>query len=216
MSGLLDYLQHNALRLTFLAQQHLELVLLSVAISTVVAIGLAFLSRRVPALRGLLESVTAAILTIPSFALFALMIPVLGLGVWPSIVVLALYGIFPVYRNTLTGLDGVDPAVVDAARGLGMSARRRTWRVEIPLALPVIVNGIRTATLMLVATGAIAAAVRGPGLGDLIFRGLARSGGANALYEILSGVLGVVLVALVLDLLFLGLRRLVTPRGLHV
>ena len=87
--------------------------------------------------------------------------------------------------------------------------------VVIPLAWPVILNGIRTATIMLVATAAIGAVVRGPGLGELIFRGLARIGGANALYEALTGVIGVVLVALVLDLLFVLIAKLTTLRGLN-
>jgi osmoprotectant transport system permease protein len=87
--------------------------------------------------------------------------------------------------------------------------------VQLPLAWPVILNGVRVATIMVIAIAAIGAAVRGPGLGELIFRGLSRIGGANALNEALSGVLGVVAVALVLDLLFVLIGRLTTPRGLH-
>lgn len=213
---MLTYLADNAPRLLFLAQQHAELVLISVAISTILGMGLALGTETRPRLRNGLLSLAGTILTIPSFALFALMIPLLGLGIAPTIVALALYGIFPILRNTVTGLQGVDAAVVDAATGLGMGSRRRMLTVVLPLAWPVILNGIRTATIMLVATAAIGAVVRGPGLGELIFRGLARIGGANALNEALAGVVGVVLVALVLDILFILIAKTTRLRGFHV
>lgn len=214
--NLISYIRDNSALVFFLTQQHIELVLLSVAISTVTGVGAALLTQAMPRVRGALLSVTGALLTIPSFALFALMIPVFGLGVTPTVVALAIYGIFPILGNTIAGLDGVDPAVVDAARGLGMGSAQRMRAVVLPLAWPVILNGIRTATIMLVSTAAIGAVVRGPGLGELIFRGLARIGGANALEQAISGVLGVVVVALVLDLIFLAIARLTTLRGLHV
>ncbi|MDQ0867264.1 ABC transporter permease [Arthrobacter globiformis] len=212
----LEYLSNNAVRLLFLAEQHAELVLISVVISAVLGIGLALITESMPRLRRTLLSVTGTLLTIPSFALFALMIPLLGLGVAPTVAALAVYGIFPILRNTVTGIESVDAAVIDAARGLGMGRGQRLRTVVLPLAWPVILNGIRTATIMLVATAAIGAVVRGPGLGELIFRGLARIGGANALYEALAGVIGIVLVALVLDLLFIWIAKFTTVRGLNV
>jgi osmoprotectant transport system permease protein len=161
-------------------------------------------------------SVSGTLLTIPSFALFALMIPLFGLGFLPSVVALTVYAIFPIFRNLVTGLEGVDLAVLDAARGIGMSGRSRLWRVQFLLAWPVTLNGIRVATIMLVATAAIGAAVSGPGLGVLIFRGLSRIGAANALSEALAGVLGIVLVAALLDLLFVLISRVTRLRGMHV
>jgi osmoprotectant transport system permease protein len=214
--NLVAYMADNAGRLLFLAQQHIELVLISVAISAVIGIGLALLTQSAPRLRHGLLSLTGTLLTIPSFALFALMIPFLGLGAAPTIAALAVYGVFPILRNTVTGIEGVDPAIVDAARGLGMGPGRRMRTVVLPLAWPVILNGIRTATIMLVATAAIGAVVRGPGLGELIFRGLERTGGANALEEALSGVIGVMFVALVLDLLFIVIAKITALRGLNV
>jgi osmoprotectant transport system permease protein len=213
--GLFDYVSDNALRIAFLTQQHIELVLISVGISTVIAIPLAFATEHRPALRNALLSISGTALTIPSFALFALMIPLLGLGVAPTIAALAIYGIFPILRNTVTGIGSVDDAVIDAARGLGMDRRRLMTTVVMPLAWPVVLNGIRTATIMLVATAAIGAAVRGPGLGELIFRGLSRIGGANALNEALSGVVGVAVVAFVLDVIFLLISKLTSPRGIN-
>ncbi|GHG98577.1 ABC transporter permease [Streptomyces lanatus] len=214
--SLLSYMADNSGHLLFLAEQHIELVLISVALSAVIGIGLALLTQSAPGLRHALLSLTGSLLTIPSFALFALMIPVMGLGVAPTIAALTVYGVFPILRNTVTGIEEVDPAVVEAARGLGMGPGRRMRTVVLPLAWPVILNGIRTATIMLVATAAIGAVVRGPGLGQLIFRGLERIGGANALEEALSGVIGVVLVALVLDLLFIAIAKITALRGLNV
>jgi osmoprotectant transport system permease protein len=213
---LVAYMTDNADLLLFLTEQHIELVLVSVGISAVIGIGLAFLTQSTPRLRHGLMSLTGTLLTIPSFALFALMIPLLGLGVAPTIVALAVYGIFPILRNTVTGIEGVDPAMIEAARGLGMSSGQRMRTVVLPLAWPVILNGIRTATIMLVATAAIGAVVHGPGLGEEIFRGLERIGGANALEEALSGVIGVIVVALVLDLLFIVIAKITALRGLNV
>lgn len=211
-----DYLAHNADRIMFLTLAHIQVVLLSVALAAVIGVGLGIATERTPRLRRTLLAITGTLLTIPSFALFGLLIPVLGLGVLPTVAALTVYAIFPILRNTITGLETVDPAVIDAARGMGLGSQQRLRLVRLPLAWPVILNGIRVATIMVVAIAAIGAAVRGPGLGELIFRGLSRIGGANALNEALSGVVGIVLVALVLDLVFLLIGRLTTPRGLHV
>jgi osmoprotectant transport system permease protein len=211
-----EYVDENSQRLTFLLVQHVQVVLVSVVLATVISIALAISTERHPKVRGATLSVTGTILTIPSFALFGLMIPFFGLGVVPTVLALTAYAIFPILRNTVTGLEGVDPNVVDAARGMGMGTWKRLRVVRLPLAWPVILNGVRVATIMVVAIAAIGAAVRGPGLGELIFRGLSRLGGANALNEALSGVVGVVIVAVVLDLIFLIIGKLTTSRGLHV
>jgi osmoprotectant transport system permease protein len=154
-------------------------------------------------------------LTIPSLALFGVLVPLFGLGLGPTITALVLYAIFPILRNTITGLESVPRAVEEAAQGMGMSRWGRMWRVRLPLAWPVVLTGVRLATIMTVAIAAIAAAVAGPGLGELIFGGLARIGGANALNDTLAGTLGVALLALALDLLFLVLARLTTSRGIR-
>ncbi|NYI76997.1 ABC transporter permease [Nocardioides panzhihuensis] len=214
--SLADYVAENSERLVFLTVQHVEIVLLSVGLATVIAVAAAVLTERSPRVRSVLLSVTGTLLTIPSFALFGLLIPIVGLGLVPTTLALTTYAIFPILRNTVTGLEEVDPGVVDAAQGIGMGVWRRLFLVRLPLAWPVILNGVRVATIMVVAIAAIGAAVRGPGLGELIFRGLARIGGANALNEVLAGVLGVMLVALVLDIIFLLITKLTTPRGLHV
>jgi len=211
-----EYVAENSDRITFLLVQHVQVVLLAVGIATVLSIALAVGTERSPRVRSVALSITGTILTIPSFALFGLMIPIFGLGVAPTVLALTVYAIFPILRNAVTGLETVDANVVDAARGMGMGPWERLRTVRLPLAWPVILNGVRVATIMVVAIAAIGAAVRGPGLGELIFRGLSRIGGANALNEALSGVVAIVLVAVVLDLLFLLIGKLTTPRGLNV
>ncbi|MQA61130.1 MAG: ABC transporter permease subunit [Actinophytocola sp.] len=211
-----DYVAENSERIVFLLLQHVQVVLLAVGMATVVSVAVAIATENSPKFRAASLSLTGTILTIPSFALFGLMIPIFGLGVVPTVLALSVYAIFPILRNTVTGLETVDANVVDAARGMGMGPGERLRRIRLPLAWPVILNGIRVATIMVVAIAAIGAAVRGPGLGELIFRGLSRMGGANALNEALSGVVAIVIVAAVLDVLFLITGKLTTPRGLHV
>jgi osmoprotectant transport system permease protein len=210
-----DYVSENSTRISFLFLQHVQVVLISVGFATVVSILLAMATERLPKTRRVALSITGTILTIPSFALFGLMIPLFGLGVAPTVLALTIYAVFPILRNAVTGLETVDASVVDAARGMGMGSRQRLWRIRLPLAWPVILNGIRVATIMVVAIAAIGAAVRGPGLGELIFRGLSRMGAANALNEALAGVVAIVVVAAVMDVLFLIIGRVTTPRGLH-
>lgn len=211
-----DYVVDNFDEISFLLVQHVEAVLVAVGIATVLGVGLGLATERRPRLRTGALALSGTILTVPSFALFGLMIPLFGLGVLPAILALSVYAVFPILRNTVTGLETVDSAVLEAARGMGMNDHRRLRQVKLPLAWPVILNGVRVATIMVVAIAAIGAAVQGPGLGELIFRGLSRIGGANALNEALSGVVGVVVVALLLDLLFILIGKLTTPRGLHV
>ncbi len=210
-----DYVSQNSARISHLFAQHVQVVLIAVGLATVVSILFAVATEHLPRTRSLTLSVTGTILTIPSFALFGLMIPVFGLGVTPTVLALTIYAVFPILRNAVTGLETVDASVVDAARGMGMGSRQQLWKIRLPLAWPVILNGIRVATIMVVAIAAIGAAVRGPGLGELIFRGLSRIGGANALNEALAGVVAIVAVAAVLDVFFLILGRVTTPRGLH-
>jgi osmoprotectant transport system permease protein len=131
------------------------------------------------------------------------------------VIVLTFYAILPILRNTVVGLAGVDEALVDAARGMGMGRLRILTRVELPMAWPVVIAGMRVSGQMIMGVGAVAAYVGGAGLGGEIFSGLSRIGGANALNSTLAGTLGIALLALVLDLVLLGLSRLTTPRGIR-
>jgi osmoprotectant transport system permease protein len=210
-----EYLAQRWPTIAILTVQHAEVVLIAIGIATVIGIALGVVVEGHPRLSRIALGISGSMLTIPSLALFGLLIPVFGLGLASTIPALVLYAIFPILRNTVTGLDSVPSAVEEAARGMGLSTRERILRVRLPLAWPVVLTGVRVATLMTVAIAAIAAAVAGPGLGELIFTGLARIGGANALNDTLAGTLGVALLALALDLCFVGLFRLTTSRGIR-
>lgn len=210
-----EYLSLRWPEIAFRAFQHFEVVMIAVIIATVIAVALAVACQHHPLARRIALGATGTMLTIPSFALFGLLIPILRLGAVPAIVALVLYAIFPILRNAVTGLESVPAEIEDAARGMGLSRTSLLIRVRAPLAWPVVLNGIRIATIMSIAIAAIAASVAGPGLGRLIFDGLARIGGANSLNDTLAGVLGVAVLALVLDLFFVLVSRLTTPRGIR-
>ncbi len=211
-----DYLSRQAPNITQRLVEHAEVVLISMAIATVIGVGLGLLVYRSRHATDFALAVTGTFLTIPSFALFALLIPLLGLGYPPTVVALVLYALLPIVRNTVAGLESVDPAILESARGMGLDARRRLWRVQFPLAWPVILTGIRVSTIVVVGIAAIAAGVvNGPGLGALIFGGLSAIGSPFALNEALAGVLGVAVVALGYDAIFVLVARLTTSRGIR-
>jgi len=159
--------------------------------------------------------VTGTFLTIPSLALFPLFIPIFGLGATSVLVGLVMYGLLPVTRNTIVGLREVDPAVVESAQGMGMSRTRRMLRIELPLAWPVILTGMRVSAVLLVGIAAIGAYVSGPGLGNDIFAGITNFGSASSLNLILGGTLGIVILAIFFDLLFSVIFRITTPKGIR-
>jgi ABC-type proline/glycine betaine transport system permease subunit len=206
----------NSRRDLLLAQtvEHANIVLMSVAIATVIGVLVGVATYRHRRASEIAIAIAAAILTIPSFALLGLMIAPLGLGYVPALVALSLYALLPIIRNTVVGLAAIDPALTQAAQGIGMSRLRSLATVELPLAWPVILAGIRVSTQMTMGIAAIAAYVGGPGLGNQIFSGLANLGGANSLNQALVGTLGVVVLALVLDLCLAVLGVLTRP-GRH-
>ena len=199
----------------FRAWQHGWLVLQALAIATVLAIALAVIATRIKALTPIANAFTAVGLTLPSFALIGVLIPLVGIGTVPAVVVVVFYALLPILRNALVGLRGVDPEVLEAARGMGMGPVALFTRVRLPLAWPVILTGIRVAGQLGMGVAAVAAYVLGPGLGSYIFTGLVSLGGANALNYALVDTLGIVVVALVLDGLLVLLGRLTISKGLR-
>ena len=211
-----DFLQSHSAQIVFSSWQHVSLVAQCLVLATILAVGLAAVAYRSSILSSAANSLSAIGLTIPAFALVGLVIAPLGFGVPPAVAVVTFFAILPILRNTVVGLNGVDPAVVESARGIGMGRIRTFLTVELPLAWPVILGGIRVSAQMVMGIAAVAAYVLGPGLGGFIFSGLSRLGGANSLESVLTGVLGVVILALILDLVLVGLGRLTTPRGIRV
>lgn len=215
-TGFLEYLQDNLAYLARLTLDHLQLTLIALVIGTALGISLGVLAYLVAPVRLPIVATAGIILTIPSLALYSLFVSFLGLGAAPVILALVLYSLLPIVRNTLTGLVGVDPAIVEAAKGQGMSSWMRLVRVQLPIAWPVILTGIRVSAVILVGIAALGAIVNGPGLGQLILDGLRRVGTPVALNMALAGTLGVVLLGLLLDLAFIALTRFTTSRGIRV
>ncbi|GCD37364.1 ABC transporter permease [Streptomyces chrestomyceticus JCM 4735] len=195
--------------------QHASAVFQCMVLATVLGVLLGVATYRTEWAGNLATATTATILTVPSLALIGLLVPIVGLGVAPTVIALTLYGLLPVVRNAVVGLRGVDPALIDAAKGIGMSRTARLLRVELPLAWPPILTGIRVSTQMLMGIAAIAAYASGPGLGNEIFRGIASLGSANALNQVLSGTLGIVVLALLFDAAYVVLGRLTISRGIR-
>jgi osmoprotectant transport system permease protein len=214
-SSFFEYVGDNSDSVLQLAWGHVWVVALSMAIATVLGIGLGVITYRSPAASSVTLTVAGLFLTFPSFALLGVLLAVLGLGVTPVVIALVMYALLPIVRNTITGLREVDAMVLDSARGLGMSTARRLVRVELPIAWPVILAGLRTATQLVVGIAAIAAYVNGPGLGTFIFSGLSQLGGANATNQIVVGTLGVIIIALIFDALLALLGRATISKGIR-
>ena len=197
------------------AYQHASLVIQCVLLATVIAVVLAALIARRPLLEPLAGALSAIGLTVPTFALIGLMIPVSQLGAGTAVVVVTFYAVLPILRNAVVGLAGVDRSLVESARGMGMNPLLTLVRVQLPLAWPVILAGIRVAMQMAMGVAAISAYVLGPGLGKYTFNALASDGGANSMNQALIGVFGVVIIALVVDALLLLLGRVTISKGIR-
>ncbi|MEX5299060.1 ABC transporter permease [Kocuria sp. CPCC 205292] len=213
---MIEYVSDRWEQILFSSWQHFSLVVQCLILATVLAVGIAALCYRSPRLTTAANNVSAVGLTIPSFALIGLLIAPLGFGVTPAVVVVTFFAALPVLRNAVVGLAGVPQATVEAARGLGMGRAATFLRVELPMAWPVIQAGMRVSAQMVMGVAAIAAYVLGPGLGGFIFSGLSRLGGANSFASVVTGVVAVIVVALILDGLLVLLGRLTTSRGIRV
>ena len=213
--GFGEFLIKRADDMLELGLAHAAVVAAAVLISTVLGVGLGILTYQHERAREAVLAVTGSFLTIPSFALFILLLGPLGLGWSPVLFALVLYGLMPIVRNTITGLREVDPAIVESAKGMGYNRRQRLLRIELPLAWPVILTGVRVTSLILLGIAAIGAIVNGPGYGELIFTGLARVGTPVALSMVLAGTVGVMALAVLFDIAFYAVKRLTTSRGIR-
>nr|WP_245348357.1 ABC transporter permease [Paeniglutamicibacter psychrophenolicus] len=200
----------------FASWQHFSLVAQCLILATMIAVVIAALVYRNKSLSSLANGISAIGLTVPSFAAIGLLIAPIGFGVPPAVIVVAFFAALPILRNAIVGLAGIEPSIVESARGIGMGRMRTLATVELPMAWPVILSGIRVSAQMVMGVAAVAAYALGPGLGGFIFSGLSRSGGAKAFDSVLVGVIGVVILAFILDLILIGIGRLTTPRGIRV
>lgn len=186
---------------------HLKLTAISLAIAVALALPLALAVRRRRVLAGLVVSLASLLYTIPSIALFGLLVPLIGLGSWPVIIGLVLYAQLTLLRNTLVGLEATPAPVREAAEGMGLTPRQLLFRVELPLAIPAIVAGLRVTTVTAVGIATVGGLVGGGGLGQIIVDGVRR----DFPTLIVVGAVCTTLLAVGLDLLILGVERATQP-----
>lgn len=189
------YIIEHPDRMLELTQEHVRLVGISIVVAMVIGIPLGILITRLRWLEASVITTTGVLYTVPSLALFAILMPFTGLGPTTVIVALVLYSLLAIVRNTVAGIDDVPPAALDAARGMGMNGFQRLLLVELPLALPVILAGVRVATVAAVGIATVGALLGAGGLGRLIFEGISR---VNT-DRIIAGALGASVLALVAD-----------------
>ncbi|MBM4763206.1 ABC transporter permease [Bacillus sp. B15-48] len=197
----------DVLEATFI---HIQLVFFSMLMAVILGVFLGILITRVPSLVPLILGGTGIMQTIPSLAVLGFLIPVFGIGVKTGIAALFLYSLLPIVRNTYTGIKDVDKATLEAAKGMGMKSKQILFKVELPLALPIIMAGVRTAAVINVGNATLAAFIGAGGLGDFIFLGITR--GIDGL--IFLGAIPAAILALLLEFSFNRLERWSTPEGL--
>ncbi|MEJ2004577.1 MAG: ABC transporter permease/substrate-binding protein, partial [Cyclobacteriaceae bacterium] len=203
MKDFLEFISSHAGELKEQVLEHLLLTLISVTLAVIVGLLLGIAISRNKKRAGPVMGVVNAVQTIPSLALLGVLLPLVGIGVVPAIIALFLYALLPIVRNTYTGIIGIDPAVKEAATGMGLNDIQLLRRVEIPLAMPVIFAGIRTAFVINVGIATLCALIAAGGLGEFIFRGL----GTNNPQMILAGAIPASLLALLIDAVLGYLQR---------
>jgi osmoprotectant transport system permease protein len=189
------YIIDHPERMLELTQEHVRLVAISILVAILIGIPLGILITRLRWLEGSVIGMTGVLYTVPSLALFAILMPYTGLGRTTVIVALVLYSLLAIVRNTVAGIDDVPSATLDAARGMGMTGSQRLLLVELPLALPVILAGVRVATVAAVGIATVGALLGAGGLGRLIFDGISR----GSTDRIIAGALGASVLALAAD-----------------
>lgn len=207
---MVDFFSRYGSELIRLIFEHLYISLVALFLGVLVAVPLGIALTRTGKLADVVIGIASILQTVPSLALLALMIPLFGIGQFPAIIALFIYSLLPILRNTYTGMRRVNPDLVDAARGMGMTEMQLIRRVELPQAAPVIMAGIRLSGTYVIAWAALASYIGAGGLGDFIFNGL------NAYIPelIIGGTIPVTILALLVDFLLGLLEKKVTPRNL--
>ncbi|MDC3412160.1 ABC transporter permease [Aquibacillus sp. 3ASR75-11] len=216
MSDLINYFLNNYDILFGFTAEHVQLVGIAIIIAILIGVPVGIYITTNEELAETILQITSIIMTIPSIALFGIMIPILsiinqGIGFLPALIALVLYSQLPIIRNTYTAINDVDPNIRDAAIGIGMTTFQRLRKVEIPNAMPLIMAGIRTATVLNIGIGAIAAFIGSGGLGVLINQGISRSNSTM----ILAGAIAVSVLAIIADLFLKYVQKRFTPKGLN-
>lgn len=211
-----DFLRSDWPELLHLTLQHVELVGLAVGAAIVIGVPIGVMMSRHRWLASTMLAVGTVLLTLPSIALFGLMIPVFsligqGIGTLPAVVAVFLYSLLPIMRNTYLALINVDPGIREAGTGIGMTFAQRLRYVDLPLAVPGILSGVRTAVVMNIGVMTIAAVIGAGGLGVLILHAISQSN----MTKVAVGAVLVSVLAIVVDLLLARLQRALTPKGIQ-
>lgn len=210
MTSILTFLQERAGDIGIALQEHLIITVSSVLLGCIISIplGILLVYNRFKWLNSAVFFIANLLQTIPSLALLAILIPLLGIGMKPAIIALFLYSIMPILRNTYDGFQSVDPSVLESARGIGYDAKQRILRIQLPLSLPYIMSGVRITTVYIISWATLATLIGAGGLGQLIVSGL----GTNKLELIITGALGAIVLALLTDALLGWVERMLTKK----
>ena len=213
---LIEFFFQNIDLIIKLTVEHISLVTVSVGLATLTGVPIGIAITQNERLAKIVLYSASIVITIPSIALFGLMIPILstigqGIGYLPAVIAVLLYSQLPIIRNTYTAINNIDPSLREAARGMGMTRFQRLRMVEVPLAIPVIMAGVRTAVVMNIGVMAIAAYIGAGGLGELISRGISQTD----FRQIVAGAIAVSLLAIIADYFLLWLQKRLTSKGLR-
>ncbi|KUO53161.1 MAG: choline ABC transporter permease [Desulfitibacter sp. BRH_c19] len=195
MTALCDYMIRRQDAIIELVIDHAGLVFLAVLVAIVLGITLGLFCSYNEKLANVILPFTQIMMTVPSIALMALLLPILGIGFRNALVALIVYSLLPIVRNTYVGIKNIEPDILEAAKGMGMTEISILSRIKVPMSLPVIIAGIRTAVVMVVGIGAIASYIGARGLGELIFRGISRTNPQM----IITGAILIAILAIVAD-----------------
>lgn len=218
MNSFIQVFQDRKMELLDALIEHIQISLIALFIAGMIAIPLGIYLTKKEKIAEIMIGITAVLQTIPSLALLGLLIPLVGIGKIPAIIALVAYALLPILRNTYTGIKEVDPSLIEAAQAMGMNVRKRLTKVEIPLAMPVIMAGIRTSMVLIIGTATLAALIGAGGLGDLILLGIDR----NNTYQILLGAIPAAMLAIIFDFLlkrfenFSYKKALITVGGIAI
>ncbi|EKF35493.1 MULTISPECIES: ABC transporter permease [Bacillus] len=210
MDQIIDFLEKNGGELLTKMWEHLYISLIAVVLGIIVAVPLGVILTRMKRGAGVVIGVVNIFQTLPSLAILAFFIPILGVGKIPAIVALFFYSVLPILRNTYAGVQGVNKNLLESGKGIGMTTWEQIRLVELPLAIPIIMAGVRTSTIYLIGWTTLAAFIGGGGLGDYILIGL-------QLYQpeyIIAGAIPVTILAVIIDFSLMKLEKKVTPEGL--
>jgi osmoprotectant transport system permease protein len=211
VSNFIDTIQSRSDLIQEAFMQHIYLSFVALAVGIAIALPLGILVARYRRIAEPVIGITAIFQTIPSLALFGFLVPLIGIGAKTALIALIIYALLPILRNTYTGISNIDESMIEAGRGMGMTKSQLLWQIEFPLALPFIMAGIRTATVLTVGIATLATFVGAGGLGDVIYRGLQSYN--NSL--VLAGALPVALLAILFDLILKWIEKKATPKGMN-